>query len=1160
MAMTLTPLSRRYALLLLCLIGLSALRAQTNLSTAREWFERGVQLTLDERHTEAIPFYEEALRRDPSLLAAWESLGWAYWKSGRSNDAIALWERLRRVDPDRPLAWNLLARASAARGDLEQAITYARQSLARDPTQTAVAYDLGRYLLWSGRIEEGTEMLRQTLAKDPDRLDIALDLARAFTTQRLYDEALPYWRQLREQAPDQAEYYAMEGICLLHSNRPEEARQRLQEALARNSSDPVALEGMACLEEFGPKPQQALPWLRAWLAAVPPAEKESIRIRLINLLVRLHRRRPLDFPLNEAIQLAEERIEGNPASVDARLLKGELLLMNYQYALAEREFVTVLRDFNPFNLRARRGLFETYLAAKRFDRAREEWEQIRAFNPRDPYLEYLRARLESTRGAFASAFDALNRLETAGRKGAVAVLLYHGLHPSRYLPDTLAVSRFRDHVLALREAGFQFVKSGEILDYFAIATSPPPAVVRSAPKVPPPPLAPPPPLPPPPPLLPSTPETRAAFAPRPLFEPLPSAPPSAPTLAPEPPPPPPEVKPPTPKPSAVPLAVSINFDDGRKDSLRLATPVAREFGLVFSHHIPCGYILQNHPFIVSWNELADYALSGCWEIGSHFLNAAILTAVDASNRLGRPLPNRIWLPQQGRMETVEEYLARLQFESRESQRLLRQHTGQPITFISYPFGDIGQETDSNLINPAPAILNAVRTNYTLGFIQSAYGYAVHGDDPLLFQRHEMERWMEGSNVVQYLYERHPVFLARRLRAEYAALAGFQYRAMANCDWLEQNGYPAPLVEETRRYVRARLRGGFVKPGDTPPGTKAARDVDTLRLRLRAEGEYFQDNQDRSHQLGFLGGGLNIGPRLALDLKAGVGRYSQDLSGGITGGVAVAGRSLSVEERSAGGRLTWWLTADPDRPWTDYLPLYLSGGMLLRRFSGDAETDVLAIEAETQWRPILPLDLYLRYERDQAPSALAIEQEITYDAGLLSSVWRLQDWWQIRASGAWYAFSDDNRRIHGGIGTHWLLHERSGFWAGLRYTYANAEEESRAYWTPYHLHRALLEAQFLGQYLRVYYHLRGYLGLGREEVRPEAWSAYEEERERARRERWKIPPVPPEEAGWEPVYGVSFSTRLPLRDRLSVYAEAAYNRNPTYNEWTVQGGLVLFLNR
>ncbi|MCX7819524.1 MAG: tetratricopeptide repeat protein [Kiritimatiellae bacterium] len=1064
--------------------------------------EEAIALTREQRHEQAVPLLEEIIREDPGVTAAWEQLGWSYWALGRKEDAIALWRRLLALDPRNAAAWSWLARAAAAENDLERAIEYNRKSLELAPDNPGTRFDLARVLLWKGSSDEAIPMLESLLSADPNRLDVLMEYAKALTYAWQFERALPLWQRLREVAPDEPSYMGFEALCRLHTNDAEGARELARRVLDVVPDDATALDVMASLAEFGDKPAEAVPHLRRMMAtAKTQLEKERYRARLIRLLVRLHKAEPRVYGLREAIDLSRERLAENPTSVDARLLLGELLLMDMMLPDAEREFIAVLRDRNPYNIRARKGLLEVYLAAKQYDAAREQLVALSRFNPQDPYLLYHLARIESARGDFYKAHEALRQLEQLGLQGAVAVLLYHGLLPSRYFTDALSVDRFREHMVALQKARVRFVRCSEL-----------PTVLgqRAA--------------------------TNEAIAVRPVLR--------GPGFA-------------RPAGGAVPLMVAVSFDDARRDSMRYGTQVGTELGLVFSMHVPVGYILQNHPFICTWDMLREYAKAGCWEFGGHMLEGAILTPVDASGRLWHALPNLIWRADLGRMETPAEYDQRLAREFRESRAILQRELGGPVNFVAYPFGDIGQEDETNVDDPVGRILTHARRHFQVGFIQSVFGYAVAGDDPLLYQRHEPDRWMSGEDVVDYLYEHHPVFLARRLRAEYCALEGKLYAARDALRSLEEAGYPERPLARVRKYVEERLAGTFRAPAERPGTIK--KSPWTLELRkpyVGADAEYFRDNQDRQHWRLYGLAGLNVTPNLQLEGRAGIGHFRQDVTDLLTNAVvrrfgrrriptievSPIGRRYDVDERTVGGRAMFTFPNG----------VYLAGELLERMYAGDAHQQVLAGSLESQLRPVPPVDLLLRYEHDVHPSALAIVEDIRYHMLMGVANVRLQDPWSLLLSAIRYDFTDDNVRDHFAASTSWTLHERTGFRVGLRASWDSAEHESRAYWTPYHLQRYAIETGVRGNYLRMYYNVRLRLGIGREDVRPE-----EEERYRAtvaRARLLRFDPGPPPEEDWEPVLGLAISFRKPIGEHWVLNGEFSYNRNPNYNEISLLGGV------
>ncbi|OGV43296.1 MAG: hypothetical protein A2X46_06565 [Lentisphaerae bacterium GWF2_57_35] len=293
----------------------------------------------------------------------------------------------------------------------------------------------------------------------------------------------------------------------------------------------------------------------------------------------------------------------------------------------------------------------------------------------------------------------------------------------------------------------------------------------------------------------------------------------------------------------------VTFDDARRDAMRLGTPVAEELDLVFSMHVPVGFVEEQHPFISTLDMLKEFEATGHWIMGSHLVDAHKGYPLDAEGHQGYPMANRVWIAEAHKTESEAQYVQRVAAEYGQSRRFMDAylHTARTTPFVAYPFGDIGQQTVCNEIESVPINLRECGRHYQVGFIQSPFGYAVQGDNPLLYQRIEPHRWENGSNLVVRVLENHPVLLARRLRAEYAARAGKKYLARDNLEALQKDGYPPSSLEKTRLYVERILgrRISLPEPADedpadppqrpTVPGTEAPReDLQPSRQELLRE--------------------------------------------------------------------------------------------------------------------------------------------------------------------------------------------------------------------------------------------------------------------------------------------------------------------------------------
>ncbi len=120
-----------------------------------------------------------------------------------------------------------------------------------------------------------------------------------------------------------------------------------------------------------------------------------------------------------------------------------------------------MRRHHPAHLRALRGLFDVAVSDPRFTEARDHLDRIRRFNPQAPYLAHWEARCLAAPKRYSEALAALDRLEAAGGRGAEAVLLYHGLGESDW-GDVPSVRRLREHLTALRDAGYGLVAAHEL--------------------------------------------------------------------------------------------------------------------------------------------------------------------------------------------------------------------------------------------------------------------------------------------------------------------------------------------------------------------------------------------------------------------------------------------------------------------------------------------------------------------------------------------------------------------------------------------------------------------------------------------------------------------------------------------------------------------------
>lgn len=566
------------------------------------------------------------------------------------------------------------------------------------------------------------------------------------------------------------------------------------------------------------------------------------------------------------------------------------------------------------------------------------------------------------------------------------------------------------------------------------------------------------------------------------------------------------------------LVAVVTFDDARRDSFSYGTPVLREQQVIASMHVPVTNIERGDGALSSWDLLKQYQTTGIWVMGSHLMNASDIMQVDAQGTMAYPLANHLWLEKEKRLENDSEYRERIKNEYRLSREIMEQRLGARPSFIAYPMGDIGQETRSDVPDAIAVNLANSATNYSVGFIQSVFGYAVSGDNPLLYQRFEPDRSISAAELLHQVMEYHPVFMAQRLQAKYAAQGGKRHKALNMVEKLKQSGYPTNLCDKVEKTVRDDLYGRSRAPGNIDKVRKGPYQLDLSKPYLAARADYFSDNYESKifHLLG--AAGLNLTPNISAEGFGGIGQLKQGAAAG-----AVPPNAVSIDEQVVGLAPTI----------TFPFPMQLSGQIAQRSFTGDADTSLPHYSAALAAKPLLPLDLNAQFEHDAPPSARSVIKKTTYNMGTLAANWNLFDWWDLPGSYQHFAYSDGNHCDHLRLGSKWLVWSEPGLYAGLNYQYSSAPTKSLDYWTPYHLNRYFAEAQLRGSYRRVYYNLQARLGIGKEDPRPLETQT---------------------QTKWEPVLGLSASSRVKMGEHWEINGEVGYDKMPNYNQMTLLAGL------
>lgn len=1059
-----------------------------NVSKARTTMYEAMVEVQDEKYEEAIPKLEWVLEQDPTLLGAWETLGWAYWLTDREEDAIALWTRLIDIAPNEPMGYNLMGQVATRDADFNKAKALYEKSLSLNPAQFEIRVSLAQVLLWGGKREEAIADFEKLYSEDPERTDIEIDLAWALYANEQYAESLEHWNKVLEVIPGHAGFLiARANVHLLMGMLPEAEA----DSYAALEIEPDNLQAMNILISLSMQNNRARETVSRLIELQNKVEGRVNKIKVAQQIAvymeSVYEENPGIFTRDQVIQAGKDAWDLDRDNVNSALFYGEALVSGKEFSAAQDVFDYVLDNLNPHNDRALYGKLETFLGRGMNDEAEAQLtENLRVYNPENPFRHLYWARIHFARGEFPLALDALERLEREGARGAVFTLLYHGISPSEF-SHMPSVRQLREQLMALRRDGFEFMTVSELPAYFDSKTEPPPANLDR-------------------PWL-----NRMVASVKYSWTGEQEEP------APE------ELSDYTPE-----KKVIVTFDDALRNSLRYGTMVANELDTKFTVFVPVGDVLSRQQrYVAHWPELINYYETGRWEIQSHLWDAGTLFPLDKDGKkMDLPLPNRIWLKDKDRMETLMEYQERLRKEFSSSREVLAKQLHIPyekINSTAYPYGEIGQGNATNieLFEVTNVILNEAEIAYDQGFLQHRFGFAMKGDSPMLYKRFEPYRHASGRYVLRQAYLQNPVFVARRTRAEMASLSGRYDMAMENVELLRRDGYPEEDLRELIKYVDRHLATLVRLPDgveDTAAGEAKQEKRNLVEIEkpfIGIDGRTVRANDVIDEEEVGLFAGISLNRKLTLQVRASDGQIEQSInsptnrviqvSRSSTGSATrrfnqvIDGRSFRVTENSSfidtvsfQSNVVTELKYKADFTRQEGLLSYIhdSGSFTIFRGGvfqldpqrrGAKKEDEITYGVEHMWRPFPNMDFTAVFNHNVVPSAIKL---ISYDQLVFRPLWRVTDTWQATALGSFSFYDDNNSFVNGEIENLWLLSDRLDIWAGIHSSISTADEASDLYWTPYWEQRHFAIMEIRRNYPGLTTSLRGHLGFQKEKAREE----------------------------------------------------------------------------
>jgi len=164
----------------------------------------------------------------------------------------------------------------------------------------------------------------------------------------------------------------------------------------------------------------------------------------------------------------------------------------------------------------------------------------------------------------------------------------------------------------------------------------------------------------------------------------------------------------------------ITFDDGAKESFYPADPILQ----AFNYHAAMYVIVASSQtpestYYLSPQEIQWILKTGRWSIGSHSYDGHRPYPADAEGDAGVFFADRLWIPNQARLETPDEFATRVTNDLTHAKNALQQTYGVPIDTFAFPLGNETNITGTANYPAGASTTEAIAKNiYTFGFLQT----------------------------------------------------------------------------------------------------------------------------------------------------------------------------------------------------------------------------------------------------------------------------------------------------------------------------------------------------------------------------------------------------------------------------------------------------------
>ncbi len=309
-------------------------------------YNSGMTYLNDERYSEAVTAFQNAITLDPDFVTAHYNLGVAYLKMETYPRAVSSLERTVTLDPNHKAAHHALALAYLGQQELGKARDTAREALKLDPN-----YQPARSLLEAidpsftplpipavSETQDTTPSASEhPVDSQPDaksRQEMHYELGTAYLDSQMSAEAIAEFQKAIDIDPDFVDAHVSLGSVYLETGQLDEAETAAKAALRIDADSQPARQLLDEIKQVRPAPRQDEPAKQTGTPTDPSDVKQDLERGLVFLNSRQY---------DQAAAAFKRVIKADASSVDAHYGLGQAYLEIGAFDDAKIAADTVLR-------------------------------------------------------------------------------------------------------------------------------------------------------------------------------------------------------------------------------------------------------------------------------------------------------------------------------------------------------------------------------------------------------------------------------------------------------------------------------------------------------------------------------------------------------------------------------------------------------------------------------------------------------------------------------------------------------------------------------------------------------------------------------------------------------------------------------------------------